>query len=202
MHLGIGTTKQENRGLLIMKKSLLALTLLAAAPFAASAADGVSYNYVEGGYVASNTDIADADGWALKGSVALHPNFHLFGDYQSQELDDFQNVDINNWRLGVGYNHGLSQRVDLLTRVAYERYDIDYAPKLDGYSVEVGVNGAMTHRLNGYALVGYENGDEYDGDFYGRLGAQVKFSPNWSASADVKFSDGDTQWFVGPRFSW
>ena len=37
-----------------MKKSLLALTLLAALPFAASAAEGVSYNYVEGGYVASN----------------------------------------------------------------------------------------------------------------------------------------------------
>ncbi len=29
-----------------MKKSLLALTLLVAVPFAASAAEGVSYNYV------------------------------------------------------------------------------------------------------------------------------------------------------------
>ena len=33
-------------------------------------------------------------------------------------------------------------------------------------------------------------------------GAQVKFNPNWSASADVKFADGVTQWFVGPRYSW
>ena len=32
-----------------MKRSLLALTLLAALPFAASAADGLSYNYVQGG---------------------------------------------------------------------------------------------------------------------------------------------------------
>ena len=61
---------------------------------------------------------------------------------------------------------------------------------------------ALTSNLEGYALAGYENGDGYDGDFYGRLGAQVKFTPNWSASADVKFADGDTQWFVGPRFSW
>ncbi|HAI45793.1 MAG TPA: Ax21 family protein, partial [Stenotrophomonas sp.] len=37
-----------------MKTSLLALGLLAALPFAASATDGLSYNYVEGGYV--NTD--------------------------------------------------------------------------------------------------------------------------------------------------
>lgn len=35
----------------MIKNSLLALGLLAALPFAASAADGLSYNYVEGGYV-------------------------------------------------------------------------------------------------------------------------------------------------------
>ncbi|KRA45224.1 diffusible signal factor-reguated Ax21 faimly protein [Pseudoxanthomonas sp. Root630] len=185
-----------------MKKSLLALTLLAAAPFAASAAEGVSYNYVEGGYVASNLSngVPDADGWALKGSVAIAPNFHLFGDYATQEFDDI-NVDIDNYRLGVGYNHEISQRVDLLTRVAYERYEVP-GEDLTGYSAEVGVNSALTNRLNGYALAGYEDTDLYDGEFYGRLGAQVKFNQNWSASADVKLIDGDTQWFVGPRFAW
>ena len=48
-----------------MKRSLLALTLLAALPFAASAQDaksGLSYNYVQGGYVGTNTDGGDADG--------------------------------------------------------------------------------------------------------------------------------------------
>jgi Ax21 family sulfation-dependent quorum factor len=193
-----------------MKKSLLALTLMAALPFAASAAEGVSYNYVEGGYIKSDISGPDADGWALKGSVSIHPNFHVFADYSSQEVDDV-NVDFDQWRLGVGYNHELSQRVDLLTRVAYEKYKTDSftvgdvrVPSFsdDGYSVEVGVNSALTDRLNGYALAGYEDGDNYDGEFYGRLGAQVKFTPNWSASADVKLVDGDTQWFVGPRFSW
>ena len=61
---------------------------------------------------------------------------------------------------------------------------------------------ALTTNLEGYALAGYENGDEFDGDFYGRLGAQVKFNQNWGINGDVKFADGDTQWFVGPRFSW
>ena len=42
-----------------MKSSLLALGLLAALPFAASATDGLSYNYVEGGYV--NTDAKGGD---------------------------------------------------------------------------------------------------------------------------------------------
>ena len=65
-----------------MKRSLLALVLLAALPLAASAQDaksGLSYNYVQGGYVGSNTDGGDADGWSLGGSVAVHPNLHLFG---------------------------------------------------------------------------------------------------------------------------
>ena len=72
-----------------MKKSLLALTLLAALPFAASAADGVSYNYVEGGYMATDTDSGDADGWAINGSGAIAPNFHVFGGYAGQKTDDF-----------------------------------------------------------------------------------------------------------------
>jgi Ax21 family sulfation-dependent quorum factor len=193
-----------------MKKSLLALSLLVALPFAASAAEGVSYNYVEGGYIKSDISGPDADGWAFKGSVAIHPNFHVFADYSSQEVDDI-NIDFDQWRVGVGYNHELSQRVDLLTRVAYEKYRTDSfsigdvrfpSSSDDGYSVEVGVNSALTNQLNGYVLAGYEDGDNYDGEFYGRVGAQVKFTPNWSASADVKLVDGDAQWFVGPRFSW
>ena len=67
-----------------MKTSLIALGLMAALPFAASAADGLSYNYVEGGYVNTDTRGGDAGGWALKGSVAVHPNFHVFGEYMLQ----------------------------------------------------------------------------------------------------------------------
>src|SRR3546814_5135992 len=77
-----------------MKKSLLALTLLAATPFMASAADGISYNYVEGGYIATETDSnLDADGWAINGSGAIAPNFHVFGGYRSEEhTSDLQSL--------------------------------------------------------------------------------------------------------------
>ena len=185
-----------------MKRSLLALTLAAALPFAASAAEGVSYNYVEGGYAATNLSdgLPDADGWGVRGSVAFHPNFHVFGDYSSQEFDN-TNLDVDQWRIGLGYNHEISPRADLLTRVAYEKIDrgnID----IDGWSVEAGARGAFTNNFEGYALAGYQDGDQVDGDFYGRLGATVKFNQNWGVNGDVKFSDGDTAWFVGPRFTW
>lgn len=191
-----------------IKASLLALGLTAALPFAASAqsASALSYNYVEGGYIATNSDL-DADGFAARGSVAFHPNFHVFGGFQRQDVDNTP-VDFDEWRIGIGYNHGISQNADLVTRVAYEKFDAgrdifgnNY--EADGYSVEVGLRGALAPQLEGYAMAGYEDfGGIYGDDFYGRLGAQWKFTPNWGVSSDVKFAGGDTQWFVGPRFTW
>ena len=168
----------------------------------ASAAEDLSYNYVQGGYAQTNTDGADADGFAGEASFALHPNFHVFGGYSNQEIDDVS-VDLENWRAGVGYNHPVSNRTDLLTRVAYENYQADEVGlDTDGWSAEVGVRSALTANLEGYALAGYEDGDDFDGDMYGRLGGQFKFAPNWGVTGDVKIADGDTQWFVGPRFTW
>ncbi|MDH5823313.1 Ax21 family protein [Luteimonas sp. RD2P54] len=196
-----------------MKRSLLALTLAAALPFAAAhAAEGISYNYVEGGYSATNGDgDADADGFGANASFAFHPNFHVFGGYLNQEIDDTDR-DFDQFRVGVGYNHEISPRADLVTRIAYEKVDagrdlLGNRIDPDGYSAEVGVRGALTTNFEGYAMAGYEDygsddGFDYEGDFYGRLGAQLKFNPNWGVSGDVKFADGDTQWFVGPRFTW
>lgn len=186
-----------------MKRSLLALTLAAALPFAAGAADGVSYNYVEAGYAATNLSdgLPDADGFAARASVAFHPNFHVFGDFSNQEFDNSR-IDVDQWRVGLGYNHEISPRADLLTRVAYNKTDLGYFGDADGWSVEAGARGVLASNFEGYALAGYEDGDQVDGDFYGRLGATVKFNQNWGLNGDVKFSDGDTAWFIGPRFTW
>ncbi|MGE8213413.1 MULTISPECIES: Ax21 family protein [unclassified Stenotrophomonas] len=190
-----------------MKTSLIALGLLAALPFAASAADGLSYNYVEGGYVNTDAKGGDADGWAVKGSVAVHPNFHVFGEYNAQETDTFK-ADVDQWRLGVGYNYTVAPNTDLLARAAYQRLDLEYGPKFNGYSAEVGVRTAFTPNFEGYALAGYEDfskkrGYNPDGEFYGRVGATGKFNANWGLTGEVKLAKaGDKEWFVGPRFTW
>lgn len=184
-----------------MKRSLLALTLMAALPFAASAADGVSYNFIEGGYAATNTDAGDADGFGVTGSVAIHPNFHLFAGFSNQEIED-TNIDFDQSRFGVGYNHQIAPAADLVTRIAYEKFDAGSGLNFDGYSAEVGVRGALAPSFEGYAMAGYEDFEQSDSEFYGRVGAQVKFNQNWGISGDVKFIDGDTQYLVGPRFTW
>ncbi|MFT4180118.1 MAG: diffusible signal factor-reguated Ax21 family protein [Thermomonas sp.] len=185
-----------------MKRSVIALALLATLPFAASAQDsGLSYNHVQGGYVATNTDAGDADGWGLGGSVAVHKNVHLFGTYANQKIDG-TSVDFDQWRAGVGYNRAFSPKSDFVANVAYDKFDAGSSAKLEGYSIEAGVRSALAPKFEGYALLGYEDGHHYDGDAYGRLGGVVKINQTWGVAADVKFSGGDTQWLVGPRITW
>ncbi len=184
-----------------MKRFAIALALLAALPFTAAAADGVTYNYVKGGYVATDVNGPDADGWGLGGSVAVHPNVHLFADYTSQKIKN-TSFDIDQWRVGGGYNTAIGKRTDFVADVAYEKFDAGAGIDLDGYNVEAGVRSALTSNIEGYAMLGYMDGDQYDGDAYGRLGATVKFNQNWGINADVRVvNGGDTQWFVGPRFT-
>ncbi|NYZ61371.1 diffusible signal factor-reguated Ax21 faimly protein [Luteimonas deserti] len=189
---------------------VLALAVLAAGlPLGAQAADGVSYTYLEGGYSASKSDIApvnrevDSDGWSIRGSAAFHPNFHVFGDYTREGIDGSA-FDRDQWRAGVGYNHAVSDRADLLTRIAYQRLDFGQGFDADGYAVEVGARGVLLPALEGYALAGYEDyGSGFDSEFYGRVGAQWTFTPSFGVAGDVKLvKGGDTQWFVGPRLRW
>ena len=59
-----------------------------------------------------------------------------------------------------------------------------------------------TRHIEGYLLAGYQDYDGgIDGEFYGRLGAQVKFNPMWGISAEVMSIDGDNRFFIGPRAS-
>ncbi len=191
-----------------MKTSLIALALAAALPFAASAADTLSYNYVEGDYVKTDISGPDADGWALKGSWVFHPNFHVFGDFTQQEIDH-SNAKFDQWRIGAGYNRAIAPGTDLVARVAYQKFDPHHSRlDLDGYNAEVGLRNAFGEHVEVYAFAGYQDytrthGVNPDGAFYGRLGGQVKLNRNWGINGDLKMDrHGDKEWSVGPRFSW
>ncbi len=201
-----------------IKKSLLALTLVAALPMAAAhAQDRPNYNYAQGGYTnLDGDDNVDADGFNLEGSIAVAPNWHIFAGTQQLKDKDYD-IGVDEWKLGVGFNHAITANTDFVARGAYQKLKTDdiYAggvrlangADLDGYSVEAGVRSNLAPRFEGYAMAGYESYSD-DGGYggpsgaYGRLGGQVKFNPNWGVFGDVKFSDGDTVWSIGPRISW
>lgn len=200
-------------------KRFIPLVALLAVPFSALASEGVSYTYVEAGYAASSIDNGgpDADGWAVNGSYAINDSFHVYGGYSGQKTDDFDSpvgrvdgVDIDQWNVGGGYRYGINPNLDLLARVGYQKADTDdvgiaganvLGIDRDGWNVETGVRGAMNEYLEGYALAGYEDYDRADGEFYARLGAQVKFNDSWGINGEVKYVDDYVAYFVGPRMS-
>ncbi|WP_210133077.1 Ax21 family protein [Stenotrophomonas rhizophila] len=190
-----------------MKTSLIALALAAALPFGASAAEGLSYNYAEGDYVKTDADGGKADGWGVKGSYGFLPNFHAFGEYNQQKTD-IGNFKVDQWRVGVGYNHEIATSTDFVGRVAYNKFDPKEGLDFNGYSAEAGIRTAFGQHAEVYAMAGYEDyskkhGINPDGQFYGRLGGQVKLSQNWGINGDIKMDrHGDKEWSVGPRFSW
>jgi hypothetical protein len=57
--------------------------------------------------------------------------------------------------------------------------------------------------MAGYEDYSKKHGVNPDGQFYGRLGGQVKLNQNWGINGDIKMDrHGDKEWSVGPRFSW
>ncbi|RWA38007.1 Ax21 family protein [Xylella fastidiosa] len=190
-----------------MKTSVLALSLLLAIPFVASAAQGLSYNYVGSDYVRTKAD-QNAKGWALKGSFAFQPNWSVFGDYNKQK---FRNIDLKQqqWRLGLGYNYSIADHSDLLARIAYKRINLSGSnPNSNGINPEVGLNTAFGDHVLVYTLAGYErffkkDGVKRDSQVYGLLGGQVNFNGHWALNGEMKLGkQGAKEWSIGPRFTW
>lgn len=207
-----------------MNKAMLVLSLLISAPCAAVASESLSYSYAELGYVDTQVSRGgrDYDGWKVAGSVEITPKLHAFGGYAKQDFgyitlsfpmlptSRFDLGDVQQARLGLGYRHALGARADLVASVAYEHLDYRmnyYGESFDGYSVEAGVRGTLTGRLQGHALAGYQGFEKFWGRdphsrTYTRLGLQWKFSDHWSVAGDAKFDDEGTQeYFIGPRLS-
>lgn len=112
----------------------------------ASAAEDLSYSYLELDYINLNIDevgdsgsvLDDLDnggGWGARGSFALAPNWFLFGQYSVTDADasfiDDQNqffrsnTDINRLDLGVGFHNPISSTTDFVLRAAYTDIDTD-----------------------------------------------------------------------------
>lgn len=180
-----------------MKRSLFALALAAALPFSAQADDKLSNTWIEGDYV--NVD-GDADGFGVRGSFEFADSgFYGLGGWRSVEIDD-TNIDVDNWELGVGYEHDISENLDLLSEVAYNQVDVEGFDE-DGYRVSVGLRGSFTPDFEGLVKANWYDSDETDGDFTGTLGAQYKFTQTWGVVGEAEFGDGGESYTLGLRAS-
>ena len=180
-----------------MKRSLLALALVAALPFAAHADDKLSNTWIEGDYV--NLD-GDNDGFGVRGSFEFAGSgFYGLGGWRSVDIEG-SDIAIDNWELGVGYEHDLSENLDLLSEVAYNQVDVEGFDE-DGYRASVGLRGSFSPKFEGLVKANWYDSDGTDGDFTGTLGAQYKFTPMWGVVGEAEFGDGGETYTLGLRAS-
>lgn len=103
---------------------LAALIIL---PFA-SQAGTMSYTYIELGYVDTELDVGptdlDGDGFALRGSLAVHENFFVFAGYE--DLGFERGVDSTTFHLGGGVRWPLGSKLDIVGRAAIMKSEIDF----------------------------------------------------------------------------
>ena len=206
-----------------MKKSLLLAAMLASAGFAANANE-LSYTFVEGGYAQLNVnedwlDNPKGNGGFVRGSVAIAPQAYVFGGYATVS-DTYRNgsaklsVSIDQTELGIGYHMAMGDRAAFTADIAYMRLgftakiagiDPDLDGKLSddakGGKISVGVRGAPSPRTEAWLKAGYMDGSDFEGEFVGTLGGQVKFNTTWGLVGEVEVVEQVTRYFAGVRAS-
>ncbi|MBT2768209.1 hypothetical protein J7J08_11220 [Stenotrophomonas sp. ISL-67] len=209
-----------------MRKMLvLAAALLAAAPMAASAADAMSYTYVEGGWMQQQINNPGSnpklDGGYLRGSFAIAEQVYVFGGYSTTSKTYRLEDDIGEFRLkntleqpelGIGYHMPFTDRLDFTADLAWTRInnEVEFNDGVTRDSVEVhtnagrgslGLRGKPSRATEAWLKAGYIDGSDMDGVWIGTLGGQIKFNRNWGVVGEVQYYDDVTQYTVGVRAS-
>jgi len=205
-----------------MKTTLVLAALLAAAPFAALAAP-LSYTFVEGGYNKVHVDYAgdggEADGAYLKGSYDIGSGINAIAS--AKRLSDSTRdagvryeSSITQSEIGLGYHQSMSDRVDFIAELAWNR--LDARIKEDGTTVAdgqasggrgaVGVRGAFNDKFEASIKANYYDGNDFDGTWTATVGAQYTITPTWGVTAEVEHGDliddaSTTRYMVGVRAS-
>lgn len=184
-------------------RKFVALGTLAALALGAqsAAAEGFSYNLIEGSYAFADFDGTDADGFGIKGSWELAPTIHVFGGLQNLDVEG-PGGSFDTLNLGVAMNWGLTDTVDLIGAVSYERVDSGSAES--GFGVGVGLRGLVGESFELNGSVKYADiGDVGDGISF-TAGARYYFTPNFAAGVDfnkLDFDSGDAdQWVIALRY--
>ena len=184
-----------------MKRSLIALALVALLPLSAHADDKLSYTYVEGDYISTDADGGlDGDGFGLRGSYEFgESGFYGFAGYSQVDIDG-TSISADTTDFGFGYGHAISDNADLIAEIAHSRSDIEIA-KIDGFRTSVGVRGSFTDNLEGSLKANYYDGSDFSGDFSGTVGMQYKFTQTWGVTGEAEFGDNGETYTVGLRAS-
>jgi len=178
-----------------MKRSLFALALAAALPFSAQAAELATPNYtfVEAGYSKMPMNSEDyieenADGFAVKGSMAFGQHFYGFANYSDYDFD--RNIHVSPAELGAGFHMAIDDGTDFIGELSYiglnsEFLDQDFDN--DTYRAAIGVRSVVTKHLELEGKVTYTTVDDFESITGASLGALVHINDTWGVSASYHY---------------
>jgi opacity protein-like surface antigen len=175
----------------VMARSIYAVILLSLSSMAAAQQDGFSYSYLTASYSRAdyNDFNADGDGFGIGASVAINEQFHLFGGYAGQDLND--TLDADGWHVGVGFNTPISNVMDVVLRASYVSYDIGNYND-DGFGLGAGVRVAASDQIElnlGLSYVDTDSGNNtaLDAGFLFNItdAVAVGVSGSWDDDVDI-----------------
>ncbi|WP_448141990.1 outer membrane beta-barrel protein [Stenotrophomonas bentonitica] len=207
-----------------MRKMLvLAAALLAAAPMAASAADAMSYTYVEGGWTQLRVDVPGQssfnwNGGYVRGSFAIAEQVHVFGGWsrvsdKTNYVGQSVEYTFDQPHLGIGYHMPFTDRLDFTADLAWKRRSAETKYRSDLFgnerlkydvntgAVNVGVRGKPSRMTEAWVKAGYFDGSDTDGEWTGTVGGQVNFTRTWGLVGEALFYDRFAEYSVGVRAS-
>lgn len=195
-------------------KKLLMVGLMAA-PLAAFA-DGLSYNYLEGGYSKAtqrdgDENDRDADGYYGKASGKIAEQVYLFGDYRHYSIDKlagaYAEIDLAN--VGLGIRLPVAERLDLTVGGGASFAQISpkgtassaFGDEDDsGYFVEGGARALLTPALEVNGGMRYTKVFD-ESETTGLVGAVFNFTPSFGVSGGYEFGDDTNAYLVGARLN-
>jgi hypothetical protein len=203
-----------------MKKQILAAAVLAVASFGAYAAEGTtdsiapSYTYVDAGFARTslefdaNSDSVDFDGWNVRGSYGFAEQFHVFGGYNQVDNNDFIDLKLTEYQVGLGWHPKVSDNADALVEVSYinqeakaSLFGISDSADVDLYRVSAGFRGALNKVLVGTIKANYTDGSDVDGEFSPTLGLEARINKTWSIVGEAEVSEGTERYLLNVRAS-
>jgi Outer membrane protein beta-barrel domain len=182
------------------------LAALAAALPLAGRAETMNYTYAELGYVdttiESSGDDIDGDGFALRGSLAVHQNFFVFANYQDLSFD--QSVDTSLLEVGGGGHWPLTDKIDLIGKVGITKAEIDAGPfdaDDDGFLLGARLRGVVAPKLELEGGFDYRDLDEAGDDTTIVLEGRYFFVENVAGGLSVSIGDDVTSLGLNVRLT-
>jgi len=183
-------------------KAMTAGVMLAAIPLAVHA-QGMSYSYVDLGYVETEIDGVGpkADGFGLRGSGGFAENFFVFAEFADQSI---RNIDIEQLAVGLGGHLPLSDNLDLVGRAGWARAEASgFGGSIDddGYLVSAGLRGRIGEYVELEGSVIHTDFGGNSDDTAVAVGGRYHFTQNFAVGAEYQEGDETSTIMAGVRFS-